>query len=86
MDLSSLARGKRATVTSVSSESASDAVARRLLELGFIPGTPVEALHRAPLSGDPLSFMVRGTHIALRRHEAQRVLVKPLDTPTEHTK
>ena len=50
-------------------------VARRLADLGFVPGTPVTALQRAPL-GDPAAYRVRGTTICLRRAEAQSILVE----------
>ena len=50
------------------------AVARRLMELGLVPGTRVEVLRRAPL-GDPLELSVRGVHLSLRRTEALRIHV-----------
>lgn len=46
----------------------------RILEMGFVPGTPVRLVKRAPL-GDPLQFELRGYHISLRRAEAARVMV-----------
>ena len=51
-----------------------DVVTRRLFDLGFMPGEPVERLRRAPL-GDPLMFRVGGIEIVLRRAEAHRILV-----------
>lgn len=51
-----------------------DVVTRRLFDLGFTPGEPVERLRRAPL-GDPLMFRVGGVEIVLRRAEAARILV-----------
>lgn len=51
-----------------------DIVTRRLFDLGFTPGEPVERLRRAPL-GDPLMFRVGGIEIVLRRAEARRILV-----------
>jgi ferrous iron transport protein A len=53
-------------------------VSRRLLDLGFVPGTRVRVLRRAPL-GDPTVYELRGTQLCLRRSEAVRVLVRPLD-------
>jgi len=53
---------------------AHDGIGRRLLDLGFIPGTPVRVVRRAPL-GDPVSFELRGSRICLRRSEASRILV-----------
>jgi ferrous iron transport protein A len=54
-----------------------DGIGRRLLDLGFIPGTPVRVVRRAPL-GDPVSFELRGSRICLRRSEAARVFVEPM--------
>ena len=54
-----------------------DPVTVRLLEMGLLPGEPVEVLGVAPL-GDPLAIRVRGTRLALRRIDAARVqLVSP---------
>ena len=52
-------------------------VSRRLEDLGFVPGTRVRALRRAPL-GDPTLYEVRGTQLCLRRSEALRVRVRLL--------
>jgi len=47
---------------------------KRLLDLGFLPGTEVLVVRRAPLR-DPVVFELRGNRMALRRAEASRVLV-----------
>lgn len=57
-----------------------DAVADRLRELGFTPGTPVQFVRVAPL-GDPLCFRLRGTELCLRRREAARVGIQPHAEP-----
>ena len=49
---------------------------RRLADLGFLPGTPVRVLRRAPL-GDPVEYELRGTRLCLRRSEARRIRVEP---------
>ena len=49
--------------------------ARRLMELGFLPGTVVTAGLSAP-GGDPRVFEVDGSEIALRRETARRVRVR----------
>ncbi|MCC7176463.1 MAG: ferrous iron transport protein A [Bryobacterales bacterium] len=43
--------------------------ARRLMELGFVPGTLVTAAGCAP-GGDPRVFRVDGTEVAVRRETA----------------
>lgn len=83
MDLASLKMGERAIVVSITGDTSVDTIARRLLELGFIPGTPVDAMHKAPVWGDPISFLVRGTHVALRREEAKKVIVKSALEPSQ---
>ncbi len=47
---------------------------RRMLDLGLITDTEVEALQRSPL-GDPIAYNIRGAVIALRSEEASRILV-----------
>ncbi len=49
--------------------------ARRLMELGFLPGTRVTAGLSAP-GGDPRVFQVDGSEIALRRETARRLKVR----------
>jgi ferrous iron transport protein A len=48
----------------------------RLLELGLVPGTPVELL-RFALLDDPVEIRVRGYNLTLSRHEAECVHVHP---------
>jgi ferrous iron transport protein A len=48
--------------------------ARRLMELGFLPGTKVTAGFSAP-GGDPRVFQVDGSEIALRRETARRLKI-----------
>jgi ferrous iron transport protein A len=74
VDLSRLPVGAPAVVEAVEEGSP---VSVRLLDLGFVPGTAVRALRRAPL-GDPTLYEVRGTQLCLRRSEALRVKVRLL--------
>ena len=69
--LDQLGLGRKATVRSVDGH---DAVKMRLLEMGFVPGTPVRLVKRAP-GGDPLQLQLRGYHLSLRVSEAARVLI-----------
>ncbi len=75
--LHQLADGARATVSRVVSASADiDAVAlRRLGELGFLPGEPVQLLRRGPGGREPLAVMIGETMFALRLLEAQCIEV-----------
>jgi DtxR family Mn-dependent transcriptional regulator len=50
---------------------------RRLQDLGLTPDAQVEAALENPF-GDPRAFRVRGTLIALRRQQAERIWVRPL--------
>jgi Fe2+ transport system protein FeoA len=50
--------------------------ARRLMELGFLPGSLVTAARRSPF-GDPRLFRVDGSEIAIRRETAQHVTLRP---------
>jgi ferrous iron transport protein A len=72
LKLAELPLGEHAVVEAVEDGSR---VAQRLLDLGFVPGTAVRALRRAPL-GDPTLYEVRGTQLCLRRSEAERVGVR----------
>ena len=50
--------------------------ARRLMEIGFLPGHTVTPAHAAP-GGDPRVFRVDGTEVALRRETARKLLLRP---------
>jgi len=54
--------------------------ARRLMELGFLPGTTITAGFSAP-GGDPQVFQVDGSEIALRRETARRMLLRTKRPP-----
>jgi ferrous iron transport protein A len=51
--------------------------ARRLMELGFVPGHSITPAHSAPFGGDPRVFRVDGSEIALRRETALHLILKP---------
>jgi len=52
----------------------------RLMELGLMEGETLEMLGAAPL-GDPLAVRIRGSRLALRRHEAALIDVECLESP-----
>lgn len=72
--LDQLGAGERAVIASVDCP---PAIARRLMELGVLPGTEVEVIRRAPL-GDPLEIVLRGVHLSLRKSEARHIDVTPV--------
>ena len=50
-------------------------VERRLLEIGFVEGAHVEILQVGPIGGDPLAIRLDDMRVALRRHEADCILI-----------
>ncbi len=64
-------QGEWRTVLSVAGERG---FRRRLLELGFVPGTRVRVVGVAPL-GDPLKLEIRSGNISLRKAEAAGIRV-----------
>lgn len=63
--------GKTAVVNSIQTEGIAR---RRMLDLGLVPGTKVEALRVSP-AGDPKAFKIRGAVIALREEEGAKILI-----------
>ena len=59
---------------------------RGLLEMGFVEGAAIEVLHHGLLGRDPLAVRINRTiTVALRRAEADAVLVDPLLTAESST-
>jgi DtxR family Mn-dependent transcriptional regulator len=71
--LADLAPGETATVSDIS-VLCRGRERRRLLDLGIVPGTHVEAALTSP-SGDPAAYRVRGALLALRREQANLIHV-----------
>ncbi|AQV96248.1 iron transporter FeoA [Cupriavidus necator] len=76
MRLSELPRRTPAVVQSVDDTTPGDPVARRLRELGFVPGEAVQIIAHGPFGMDPLVAQVGFTRFALRRSEAARIGVE----------
>lgn len=53
-------------------------VARRLMEMGLLPGTRVRVVRVAPL-GDPMELRVRDYALSIRRAEAAAISVRDVD-------
>lgn len=75
MLLSQLAKGVMAVIASVEGVGETDAIARRLQDLGFVDGEPVRVIARGPFAGEPLAVQIGSTRFALRIAEASRVRV-----------
>lgn len=76
MRLTELPLHTPALVEHVHAHGDADSIARRLRELGFVPGEPVEVRAQGPLGREPLLVQIGFTRFALRRSEAARVEVQ----------
>jgi len=78
--LSDLPDGASATVCQVNPNApeVDELHLRRLGELGFLPGEPVQVLRRGPGGREPLAVLIGDTMFALRLMEARCVEVTPL--------
>ncbi len=64
--LADLPEGKSGTIRDIDALSPT---AQRLLDMGFVPGTVIRAIKRAPM-GDPTTYEIRGYQVGLRRSES----------------
>ena len=48
---------------------------RRMLDLGIVAGTTIEAVQKSP-PGDPVAYFIRGAVIALRDDDARKVIIE----------
>ncbi len=71
--LADLELGGQGTIVEIS---APGPVRERLFDLGFVPGTLITLVRRAPL-GDPCVYALRGVQMCLRGEEAARISVQP---------
>lgn len=69
--LRNLPIGTRAKVVAVHGN---NAITKRLMEMGVVPGVSLRVVKSAPF-GDPLEIRVRGYHLAMRRSEADAIEV-----------
>ncbi len=75
--LADLQPGQKAKVINIS-EACRGMERRRLMDLGILPGTVIEAELRSP-TGDPTAYRVRGAVIALRREQADMIQIERLE-------
>jgi ferrous iron transport protein A len=84
LTLSELASGMGAIVVRINDHANAQVDANmtaRLGELGFLPGERVSVLRRGPGGKEPLAVQVGDTVFALRKIEADCVLVHKAPTP-----
>lgn len=72
--LSSLDENEQAEIIGISKECRGES-RRRLLDLGFVKGTPIKIDLVSPLK-NPKAYLVKGTTIALREDQASKILIK----------
>jgi len=72
--LSSLAVGEKGEVLGISKRCRGQQ-RRRLMDLGVVPGTVIEAEMKS-IGGDPVAYRIRGASIALRKKQADRIFMK----------
>ena len=71
MTLANLEIGSEARVTKINGN---NAITKRLMEMGVIPGVSVKVIKSAPF-GDPIQILVRGYNLAMRKSEADVIEV-----------
>lgn len=62
------------SVVKVTNINARGELRRRFFDLGIIEGTNIEVLFKGPF-GDPIAYSIRGTVIALREEEGEKIEV-----------
>ncbi len=75
MLLNQLSKGKPAVITKVGGKGA---LRGRLLDMGLIPKTKVTIRNIAPL-GDPIEIRLRDYTLTLRREDAEKIEVEPVE-------
>lgn len=71
--LSSLKIGEKGTVLGIAKVLRGQQ-RRRLMDLGIVPGTEIEAQLES-ITSDPIAYKVRGTVVALRKKQADRIYI-----------
>lgn len=72
--LSEVAVGKSCVIDSYTD----DEIKLKLMEMGCLPGEVIKVERLAPL-GDPIAIEVAGYTLAVRKSEAQTVLINTID-------
>ena len=75
MTLENLSKGQTAKITAVGGDGA---LRQHFLDMGVIPGGEISFVKYAPL-GDPMEFMLHGYELTLRKSDAKKMTVSPLE-------
>lgn len=74
MTIADLKKGESGIITNSSSED----IPLKLLEMGCLPGNQVELIQIAPFS-DPLYLNINGSHVAIRKSIAALIQIEKTD-------
>jgi len=80
--LSNLKLNEKAVIVGLSKECRGEN-RRRLLDLGFVPGSEIEKYLPNPFD-EPNAYIIKDTVIALRNEQADKVLIKKKNDETKH--
>jgi ferrous iron transport protein A len=75
MDVTALSDAKVGSAGVVERVDLPDNVSDYLAHLGFLPGTSVEVLRRAP-AGDPRVYRIDGVEVGLRNETAKHIFLR----------
>ena len=82
MEVTALSNAKVGSAGVVEYVDLPEEVSHHLAHLGFLPGTSVEVLRRAP-AGDPRVYRIDGIEVGLRNETAQHIFLKLNKTPAD---
>ena len=74
MTIADLKKGEKGTITDSSSED----IPLKLLEMGCLPGNTVHLLQLAPFA-DPMYLNVNDSFLAIRKETAALIIIKKID-------
>lgn len=75
MDITALSDAKVGSAGVVERVELPEEISHYLAHLGFLPGTSVEILRRAP-AGDPRVYRIDGVEVGLRNETAKHIFLK----------
>ncbi len=78
MEVTALSNAKVGSAGVVEAIDLPEEVSHHLAHLGFLPGTSVEVLRRAP-AGDPRVYRIDGVEVGLRNETAKHIYLRLTD-------